>query len=251
MCVHALPWLVVVVLLAQGASGAEEGASLFRAKCVACHGLQGNGGGGGVDLLRGKFKRPSSDSDILGYIRNGIPGTAMDKVNVTEIEASNILAYMRLSAQSQFADEVTGDPTRGKAIFEEKGGCLDCHAVRGNGSHFGPDLSEVGSSRSPAEIERSIIDPNAEIAPQNRIVQLVPRSGAPVIGRQLNQDTFTIEIIDTKGRLQTFERSSLRAVTVLLESPMPSQKGKLTASEIADLVAYLANLRGRTREAKR
>ena len=128
---------------------------------------------------------------------------------------------MRLRAKIQLSAAVTGDADRGKTVFEGKGGCLNCHAVKGTGSHFGPDLSDIGLVRKPSEIERSILDPDADIAPQNRIVRLVPRNGQPIIGRQLNQDTFTIQIIDAKQRLQTFERSALREVTVVIKSPIP------------------------------
>ncbi|MBV9506996.1 MAG: c-type cytochrome [Acidobacteriia bacterium] len=243
--------LTAAALCAQSAGNPAEGPGLFRAKCVACHGVQGNGGGGGVDLLQGKFKRPSSDSDILGYIRNGIPGTAMDKVDMPESEARKIVEYIRLRAQSHYANEVTGDAFRGKTVFEGKGGCRRCHSIKGSGSHFGPDLSDIGGSRSPAEIERSIVDPDAEILPQNRIVEVVPRNGKPIVGRQLNQDSFTVQIVDTNDRLLTFERPSLTEVKILMKSPMPSQKGTLSSVEIADVVTYLAALKDRQREASR
>jgi cytochrome c oxidase cbb3-type subunit 3 len=238
------------ILFAQREADPEEGMRLFRADCAVCHGHQGNSGGGGIGLLQGKFKRPSSDADILRYIRNGIPETAMEKVKVTDQQAGDIIAYMRASAKSQFATEVTGDAARGKAIFEGKGACITCHAVRGNGSHFGPDLTDIGAARPPAQLERSIVDPDAEILPQNRIVRITPRNGQPILGRQLNQDTFTIQIIDAKQQLQTFERSTLREVAVVAKSPMPSSKGKLTAAEVADLVAYLANLKVNTKGTK-
>ena len=249
MKIHALILLLPCVVSAQHEADPEEGMRLFRANCVICHGPQGNGVGGGIGLLEAKFKRPSSDGDILKYIRNGIPNTAMDKVNVTDAQAGDIIAYMRASAKlgaaSLATGTATGDAARGKALFEGKGACLSCHTVKGNGSRFGPDLSDIGAARKPEQLERSMVDPDAEIIPQNKIVRLVPKNGAPVVGRQLNQDTFTIQIIDAKQQLQTFERSALREVTVVSKSPMPSSKGKLTSAEVADLVGYLASLNGK------
>lgn len=245
-----VPLLVSAALLAQVPADPEGGARLFRAKCAPCHGLQGNGGGGGIDLLQGKFKRPASDVDITDYIRNGIPKTAMDKMDLTDRQATDIIAYMRARAKSELASEATGDARRGKAVFEGKGGCLSCHAVKGSGSHFGPDLSDIGATHKVAEIERSIVDPDADIAPQNRVLRLVPLNGQPIVGRLLNQDTFTVQIIDDQQRLRTFERSALREMTVLDKSPMPSAKERLTSVEIADLVTYLASLRGRSGDVK-
>ena len=249
MKMQALALLLPGVMLAQHEADPEEGMRLFRVNCALCHGHQGNGVGG-IDLLQAKFKRPSSDADILRYIRNGIPGTAMERVNVTDAQAGDIIAYIRASAKSQSATDVTGDAARGKAIFEGKGACLTCHAVKGNGSRFGPDLTDIGAARQLGQLERSVVDPDAEIIPPNRIVRIVPRNGQPVTGRQLNQDTFTIQIIDANQQLQTFERSALREVTLVAKSPMPSSKGKLTATEVADLVAYLATLKINSGETK-
>ncbi len=246
-----LYFLLFIPAFAQASAAIEEGQRLFRANCVFCHGLQGKSGGGGVDLLQGKFKRPSSDADITGYIRNGIPGTAMDKVEVTDEQAQDIVRFMRASAGSQFTNDLNGDPVRGKVAFEGKGGCRNCHAIRGEGSHFGPDLTDIGATRKPAELERSIVVPDAEIAPQNRLVKLVKRDGETVVGRRLNQDTFTIQIIDEKGHLQTLERSELRDVQVVLKSPMPPAKSALTDQEISDVVAYLTSLKGSSEETKR
>ena len=38
-----------------------------------------------------------------------------------------------------------GDAVRGKAVFEGKGNCQNCHRVNGVGSLFGPDLSTIGA----------------------------------------------------------------------------------------------------------
>ena len=51
------------------------------------------------------------------------------------------LAGVALQAQQ------TGDPAKGKVIFEGKGTCSSCHRINGSGSHFGPDLSEIGARR--------------------------------------------------------------------------------------------------------
>jgi len=246
----SLSFVLSIAALAQNGESVQEGERLFRANCVFCHGPEGKSGGGGVDLLQGKFKRPSSDADIVTYIRNGIPGTAMDKVNVTEEQARDIVRFMRARTNSPLINVIAGDAARGKTMFDGKGGCLKCHAIQGSGSHFGPDLSDIGAIRKPAELELSIVDPDADIAPENRIVQLVLRDGSEIAGRRLNQDTFTIQIIDAKDHLRTLERSDLRDVRLIVKSPMPSAEGRLMDGEISDLVAYLANLKGHSEETK-
>ena len=135
-----------------------------------------------------------------------------------------------------------GDAANGKAIFEGKGQCTNCHRIKGNGSRFGPDLSEIGARR-PDQLQASILDPDAEILPVNRIYRVVDKSGTVIIGRLLNLDTFTVQIIDQKERLLSFEKANLREYGFVDKSPMPSYKDKLTDQEVADLVNYLYSLK--------
>ena len=63
-------------------------------------------------------------------------------------------------------------------------------------------------------------------------------------GRRLNEDTYTVQLIDDQERLRSFDKASLREFTVLMESPMPSYADQLTEQELADLLAYLVSLKG-------
>src|SRR5580698_646442 len=87
---------------------------------------------------------------------------------------------------------------------------MACHAVRGNGSHLGPDLSDIGAARRPGELLRSVQDPAAEVLPQNRSARAVPRSGTAITGRLLNQDAFSVQLIDAKEQVHSFWRADLR-----------------------------------------
>jgi putative heme-binding domain-containing protein len=161
-------------------------------------------------------------------------------------------------AASAFAQS-PGDPSRGKEIFEGKGNCTSCHRVNGNGSRIGPDLSDIGIPRpaggvgpgfggtaagNAKNLEIAILDPDAETAISNRSVRVVTKTGATFTGRLLNQDNFTVQMIDEQGKLRSFVKSDLRESGVLTKSPMPSYKGKLSDPEVADLVAYLMSLKG-------
>jgi putative heme-binding domain-containing protein len=137
-----------------------------------------------------------------------------------------------------------GDAARGKAIFDGKGGCLQCHRVGDTGSRMGPDLSDVGSLRTANALEQSIVAPNDVILPQHRFVRLTMKDGTVISGRRLNEDTYSIEVIDAKERLVSVSRADVREYTLLQTSPMPSYQGKLSTPEIADLVAYLLSLKG-------
>jgi putative heme-binding domain-containing protein len=131
----------------------------------------------------------------------------------------------------------------GKSLFETKG-CLSCHRVSDRGSRVGPDLSDVGAIRTRPEIEKSIVDPNAEVLAENRFVRIVTRDGITVMGRILNQDTFSVQLIDNKEKLVSLQKSDLREFQILPGSPMPTFRDKLTGEELTDLTSYLASLKG-------
>ncbi len=221
----------------------EDGGKLFRGNCVGCHGVDGDLVPG-IDLGHGKFRRASTDDDLVNTIRTGIPGTPMPPGNYTEFQAATIVAYLRSMAATGRGSGIAGDAARGKILFDGKGGCLTCHRVGQTGSRVGPDLSGIGSQRRPANIEQSILKPDAEILPQNRFYRVVTGDGTAVTGRLLNRDTFSVQLIDTNERLRSFTISGLREHGFVEKSPMPSYADKLTPQEVADLVGYLESLKG-------
>jgi putative heme-binding domain-containing protein len=137
----------------------------------------------------------------------------------------------------------TGDAVHGKSIFDSKG-CLNCHRVNGNGARLGPELTDIGSLRRAAELERSVLEPDAEVLPQNRFVRVVTRDGATLNGRLLNQDAFTIQLYDSKDRLLSLSKTNVKDFAFLEKSPMPSFRDKLSPKELSDLVSYLVTLKG-------
>ncbi len=221
----------------------EDGGRLYRANCVNCHGARGDLVSG-VDLGHGKFRRAASDTDLARIIINGIPGTPMPPSAYTEFQAGTIVAYLRSLAASASTPASLGDPLRGKAIFEGKGACVSCHRVNGNGSRVGPDLSDIGELRQPAELEQSLLDPNAEIRSENRYVRAVTREGVTITGRILTEDTFSLQLIDSHEKLVSLTKSNLREYSFVKNSPMPSYREKLNAGELADVVSYLVSLKG-------
>ena len=166
--------------------------------------------------------------------------------NISEPNAATIVAYLRSMAASAASTAAlpTGIAARGKTVFEGKGGCTACHRVGDTGSRTGPDLSQIGAARRVIEIQRSIVEPDAEVVPANRSFRLVTRDGATVTGRLLNQDSFTIQLLDSKEQLRSFSKSNLREYAFVNNSPMPSYRDKLSAQELADVVSYLASLKG-------
>lgn len=223
----------------------EDGGRAYETSCAACHGPDGNLIAG-IDFSRGVFRRPLTDEEIVGIIRNGIPNTPMPPMPaMPEEQALQIVAYLRSLPETLTETGATGDPARGREIVLGAGECLDCHRIGGQGSRLGPSLDRVGLDRRAVELERSLLEPDGEVQPAHRFVEVTPLRGAPVTGRLLNQDTFTVQLLDEDERLRSFRKSELRDFA-FVESPMPSYRDRVDAQALADIVAYLATLRGDT-----
>jgi putative heme-binding domain-containing protein len=218
-----------------------NGEQLYTENCVECHGPEGNVVPD-VDLFHGRFRRATTDPELVGIVLRGIPNTAMPPNNFSEAQAAAIVRFMREKASRAAAS--AGNAANGQAIFAGKGNCTSCHRVNGVGSRLAPDLSEIGRLRHSTDIERAILDPGFMIVPSSRFVRMVLRDGATVTGRLLNQDTFTVQLLDSKEQLRSLARADLKEFAFVDKSQMPSYRGKLSAQEVVDLVSYLVSLQG-------
>jgi len=231
------------------------GKRLFEAQCARCHGIGGTGGQG-PSLARPTLRRAVNDADVFSLIRKGIPGTGMPEIwMMDEREIWQVVAYIRSLGRVELVP-LLGDPERGKAIYESKGGCAACHIVSGRGGNLGPDLTDIGARRGAAYLRTALVDPAASL-PQGLLpdytggyseflpVHVTTRDGREVRGFRVNEDTFTLQIRDTDNRVYSFRKIDLMDLKKEFgTSLMPSYEKRLSGAEIDDLVAYLAGLRG-------
>lgn len=230
---------------AQGAQeDIERGRKLFESHCSRCHGI-GATGGEGPSLARPKLRHASDDESLFKVIENGIEGTDMpDAWQLSDNEVRQVAAYVRSLARVE-PSPVAGDRGRGEALFSGKGGCSNCHIVEGEGGILGPDLSEVGLLRGASYLRRSLVSPEATVPEGYVLVRAVTSAGAVLQGVRVNEDSFSIQLRDDRGRFHSLQKLELQELRKKFgESPMPSYRSELTDSELDDLVAYLVSLRG-------
>jgi quinoprotein glucose dehydrogenase len=146
------------------------------------------------------------------------------------------LAAAQLLAQS-------GDVAKGKELIASSG-CLNCHRIGDAGSRMGPNLSDIGDRRTPERLKSSLIAPDEEVLPENRFVSVALKDGTTVKGRLLNHDAMSVQLIDAKEQLRSFQTANISGYTILVKGLMPSFESKLSAPQIADIVAYLSSLKG-------
>ena len=221
----------------------EFGASLYAANCSVCHGVNGDGVAG-VNLRSGQFRRAANDYELSAIILGGIPEAAMPAGNYTGSEVSGLVAFLRTMGEVDPSTLSIGDSSRGRSVFSQKGACLDCHRIAGEGSRQAPDLTAIGASRSAGQLERALVDPTGSMLPVNRPIRAVTNTGEVINGRRLNENTYTIQIVDENNRLRSLEKDSLSELTAVTVSPMPNFGESLSEQELSDLLAYLLTLKG-------
>ena len=218
------------------------GGRIYRSHCVECHGRDGTGGRG-PDITRGDLRYGNSDAALADTISTGIPGTSMPLFFFNGKQLWQIVAFV----QSLRRDEPRppGDPAAGAAIFRGKGGCVTCHMVDGQGGRQGPDLTTVGARRSLRHLRSAVLDPDQWVHPRDWKIQAKTRGGAPVEGVRLNEDTHSLQLLVSGDKLISLVKSDLESYRIIKSSAMPPYAGRLSQSELDDLVAYLYTLRGK------
>jgi putative heme-binding domain-containing protein len=254
---RAAAWLGALAVVAGGAARAqpqhagqyeqadiEYGARLYAGRCTICHGERGDGMPG-VNLRSGRFKNASTDRELTNVIRDGVAGTAMVPNAYTDSELTALVSYLRnFGSFDPGRGGKPGDAERGRQLFQGKGDCGSCHRVNGVGPRAAPDLSNVGAIRTASTLQRYLLDPTDAMLPINRPVRAVKRDGTVITGRRMNEDTHTVQIVDSHERLISLDKSQLREYTIGTAATMPSFATVFNDDERADLVEYLLSLKG-------
>jgi len=242
------------------AQAAKAGEYEFRINCALCHGLGAHGGGRGPDLTRAQKKHAHSDGELFQVISNGIPGTVMPAngtngqgVGMTDEEIWQIITYIR-SVEVKAPAHPVGDPAHGKQLFYGDANCSLCHMVEGKGGRVGPDLTGVGGSRTRDAIIDSVRNPSRRLAwgltestkefPQEyETIAVVTAEGKEIKGVALNEDNFSVQMIDSSEQIYLLDKDKLRSFKKSRESLMPVYKpDTLSDKDLDDIVAFLTSV---------
>ena len=219
----------------------EAGSRVYTSECALCHGI-GGGDVDGVNLRLGRFRSSVSDDDLREIITTGLSNARMPAFDLRSDELDGIIAYIRAGFDPSGVAVKVGDVARGQSLFEGEGDCSTCHRVNGSGPRFAPDLSDIGAVRTPAALQRSLLDPITALLPINRPVRAVTRDGETILGRRLNADTYSVQLMDSNGRLRSLVKAGLADYDV---SDTPTMEPTtLSSDQVADLIGYLLSLRG-------
>ena len=245
------------------AKAAAAGEYEFRINCALCHGLGARGGGRGPDLTRAQKKHVHSDEEMFQVISNGIPGTVMPAngtngqgVGMTDEEIWQIVTYIR-SVEVKAPAKPTGSAAHGRELFYGDANCSLCHMVEGKGGRVGPELTAVGGSRTREAIIDSVRNPSRRLAwglteatkefPQEyETITVVTADGKEIKGVALNEDNFSVQMMDASENIYLLEKDKLRSFQKSRESLMPRYSPAiLSEKNLDDIVAYLTSVGAR------
>ncbi len=242
----------IFVLAGHAQSSAETPAqATFQRTCSGCHSitvvtsrrLSHAGWENVVDTMvsRGAQATPDEIQQIVSYLTANLGVDSPAAKNAGSGEAS--VPAPRQSAPVLDNSQIT----RAKKLIQTSG-CLSCHRVDGEGSYVGPYLGDIGANDTAEQIRASMVSPSKELTPQNRSVQLITQDGTTVVGKLLNQDGFSVQLIDASGNLLSFEKANLRDFTIITANPMPSYADTMAPEDLSLIIKYLGGLTGTTQQ---
>src|SRR3954447_8089903 len=221
----------------------RAGMAAYRVACADCHGLDA-GGYRGPDLVA-FVGSGATDERLFDIIRKGVPGTEMPAhgLDMSDNDILQIMAYLRNLGSVAAPEMPIGNPENGQRLFARQ--CTTCHRVGGTGGRIGPGLSRVGATRSRAAMTREIRQPSEWMAPTFETVTLVTKDGQRIRGVKKAEDVFSIQIMDTRERLQGYVKANLQEVIHEKSSLMPNYgAAQLSDGSLKDMLGYLATLGG-------
>lgn len=233
--------------LAPDEAAAKKGEPLYKQNCGTCHGENARGSQG-PNLVRSVVVlHDEKGVELAPIIKNGRPSAGMPAFpNLSEEDLYNISQYIHLQVElaanrgtygatyASLRGQTSGDPAKGEAYFNGKGGCKSCHSVTG-------DLAKIGAKFAQANAMQSRFLWPMTPGPAKAKVTLA--SGETVSGAVRAMNDFEISLTDSAGAAHQWPRDQVK---VELEDKLAGHRAllpKYTDDDIHNLTAYLVTLK--------
>jgi cytochrome c oxidase cbb3-type subunit III len=238
----------------QDPAAVERGRKAFATYCAGCHGVAAKGGPGAPDLVRSLLVLDDEKGILIApVIREGRPDKGMPKLNLTEAQISDIVAWLHVQTYAaghrttyEFKDVLTGNAEQGKSYFNGAGGCSSCHSVTG-------DLAGIAAKMDPISLQSLWLQPrptgrrgaSSHSPGATPTVTVTLPSGETFSGTVDHIDDFTVSLRDSKNQFHSFTRNG-DTPKVEVHDPLQAHTDmlrKYTDADIHNVTAYLATLK--------
>lgn len=239
----------------QDPAAVERGRKVFATYCAGCHGVAAKGGPGAPDLVRSLLVLDDEKGILIApVIREGRPDKGMPKLNLTEPQIADVVAWLHVQTYAaghrttyEFKDVLTGNAEQGKAYFNGAGGCSSCHSVTG-------DLAGIAAKMDPISLQSRWLQPrptgrrgaSSSHSPRaTPTVTVTLPSGETFTGTIDHIDDFTVSLRDSNNQFHSFTRNG-DTPKVEVHDPLQAHTDmlrKYTDADIHNVTAYLATLK--------
>jgi cytochrome c oxidase cbb3-type subunit 3 len=242
-----------------------RGRALYGVRCGACHGADLRGGDqGGPNLLRSEIVLTDDKGEkILPVVRDGRQG-AVGTMPAQPLPETDILAVAEYihSVMGQAGRQgrpperdtpielnvLTGDQAAGERYFARA--CSRCHSAAG-------DLRGIAARVPDARALQNLWVAGAQSGGRGRggddvenvnariTVTVTMPGAAPVTGRLVRIDDFTVSLVQPDGVRQTFVRSGA-SPKIEIHDPLEPHRRlvlELADADMHNVTAYLATLK--------
>ncbi len=217
------------------------GLAAYNRNCTHCHGLAGTSGDQAPALAGKRRYNRSTDEGLFHAIKDGIPGTGMPSMGLSDDDSWSIVAYIRSLRASAADFPPDGNVANGALLFAGKAECDTCHKIDAVGGLLGPNLSNVGAELTVQRIVESLTVPKPH-APDGFVpVTVRATDGTVVRGILRNENNFSFQVLGDDERLHMFTADEISELGRSDVSMMPADYDeRLSEEELTDLVAYLS-----------
>ena len=183
-----------------------------------------------------ELSQRSERPDIRGLFETFVPESHRQKRLGTDIDPQEILA-------------TPGDRARGERLFfSDAVRCQTCHPVAGKGSSqgnpLGPDLKGIGKKYERADLLRHVLDPSAEVAPEQAQYIVITNDGTVHSGLLVEKTPERVVIKTAEKARVEIAQNNVRLFEKQAKSLMPDLLLRdVTRQQAADLLAFLAALK--------
>lgn len=172
----------------------------------------------GVFLERGDLKHPlTPQRNWVTWVREKAPDDEAEAVRT----------------------DVAGNWLRGRDVFFGDAGCATCHTIRGEGTPFGPDLSNL-VHRDRESVLQDILKPSATINPDHTGTVVTTTEGVEHHAMVRSMDSQRVVLGFAAGVELEIPRAQLAKMEPMQVSLMPEgTTDLLTEEQIEDLLTFL------------
>ena len=135
------------------------------------------------------------------------------------------------------------DAGRGKSLFQ-KARCNTCHIVRGEGTDFGPELSDIGTKLTSPQLFAAILNPSQTISLGYEGVTIGLKNRTVLNGFVTSESETSLGLRIQGGLLKDLFKADIRTRKAMGISLMPAAiDATLAPQDLVDLVGWLKTLR--------